>query len=186
MIDIQREFIDNDHRLKIKDWICENENLEKFDDEIEIETTSRLAFSVTYNTQSVPDILSHYITDDHNVYNFVGIVTTSSGYISEHIDDDLVVYLNSINTPQVLIKYPQQTAVYYVDICCDMVGGELIYDNIKYKPETNMLVTFPSNEPHAVEAIKQTTKPRIVLVCERYNLLSIIANRFTTPNWRQG
>lgn len=184
MIEIHKEFIDTSHRLRIKKWICENEYLEEFSDNTGENT--RRAFSVTYNKQSLPEMLSHYTTETHNVYNFVGIVTLSSGHIPEHVDDDLVVYLKSINTPPALIRYPKQTVVYYVDICEDMIGGDLIYNDIKYKPETNMVVTFPSNEPHAVEAIQQTTRPRVVLVCEKYNLLSILSNRFTTPNWRAG
>lgn len=187
MIQIKTNFLDVDHNNQLYKWLTTNEYLDCFDaTDTDKSDTQRRAFSITYDINNVPVLLRHYVTDEYNVYNFVGIITETSGDIPEHVDDDLVSYMRSINIPEILIKYPKCTDVYYVDICEDMSGGCLIHENKAYQPQSNMLVTFSSNDLHAVTAVESLSRPRVVLVCEKYKLLSRVVDILNTPVFRSG
>lgn len=187
MIVINNNYLSESERLDIYDWVINSEYLDDFSlTETGSLDTKRRAFSVTYKSEEVPDILRHYVLPDYNIYNFIGIVTEISGDIPEHEDDDLVTHMRSIKCPEIFVKYPGTTVVYYVDICEDMDGGDLLHAGESYHPETNMLVTFPSNEPHSVTEVKSLTRPRVVLVCEKYKLLGPAIKLLNTPLWRAG
>ena len=73
-----------------------------------------------------------------------------------------------------------------------MVGGETIFNEhttnrnpITIGAEQNMMVTFPSNIPHRVNAMK-CDNPRIVLVCEKYRFLKSALPLIKTPIYRKG
>jgi hypothetical protein len=67
-----------------------------------------------------------------------------------------------------------------------MKGGELIVEHNLFKPIENAAVILAPGTPHAVSAIEETGKPRVVLVCERYRLLSKYLKDIKTPEYKKG
>ena len=49
-----------------------------------------------------------------------------------------------------------------------------------------MAVILESGTPHAVNAVVKANKPRLVLVCERYYILSKYINLVESPKYREG
>jgi len=50
----------------------------------------------------------------------------------------------------------------------------------------NTAVIMSPNTSHAVTAIKEAVKPRVVLVCERYRVLSKYLKDIKTPDYQKG
>ena len=69
-----------------------------------------------------------------------------------------------------------------------MEGGELILNDYipPVKPVSNMAVILESGTPHAVNAVVKANKPRLVLVCERYYILSKYIDLVESPKYREG
>ena len=175
-LNVQSDFLDESNRSAILDWITTNEHLDSFG-------SSRQAFNATYKDKDLPTFLQPFKCAGCNAYHFVGIITHELGAIDEHVDEELVHYfLEEKHRP---IRYPD-TVVYYVDIDEEMVGGELIVDNIPVPPKSNLAISFPSKTSHSVNAISQSGRPRIVLVCEQYKLLNINYIALETPMLRRG
>jgi uncharacterized protein YeeX (DUF496 family) len=187
MIDITYNIHDELTRNKIYEWVTQSKYLKDFNKRETIYSdTNRKAFAVTFKKSDLPDLLHHYISNDTNIYNFIGIITSAKGDIPEHVDDDFTEYMKSKQFPGIYTKLPHTTCVYYIDICDEMAGGEVIMKTDNYKPVSNMLACFPSDEPHSVTAIEYASKPRVVLVCEKYKLLSSVVNKLETPLYRAG
>lgn len=87
--------------------------------------------------------------------------------------------------PGMLISKPE-TVVYYETIDPNMEGGELVIDQNTFKPIENTAVIMSPGTLHAVTAIEKTIKPRVVLVCERYRVLSKYLNGIETPEYKKG
>ena len=188
MIVFKSEVLSDDHRRDISEWIINMEHLSNFDGTGISEDTSRKAFAVTFKTEDLPERLDFLKDNKTNIYNIVGIVTYNSGDIPEHIDDDFVWYMKEIQVPEMYIKHPSTTCVYYAEIPQSMKGGETIFkceNTITAPPEQNSMVEFSSNIPHSVTAM-EAKGPRVVLVCEKYKLLRPALQHITTPIYREG
>lgn len=193
MLTIKNDVLDEHHRQRLCDWIVDSEHLSAFDTATESSDTRRSAFAVTYKSSDLPIALKFLKEKRVNVYNIVAIVTYQSGDIPEHVDDDLTCYMRATNLiPEMYIKHPDTTSVYYVNVCDSMVGGETIFNEhttnrnpITIGAEQNMMVTFSSNIPHRVNAM-ECDNPRIVLVCEKYRFLKSAMPLIKTPIYRKG
>lgn len=184
MIEINRNFLDVAHLKSVKDWIYNCGHLKDFSSSDD--KTRRSAFAATFTAENLPVHLKHYVNDETNVYNFISIITTSSGAIDMHVDDDLTCHMKSIGIPNMFIKLPHSTDIFYVDVSESMTGGQLICHDMMIAPETNMLVRLLKNTPHAVASINDSDSPRVVLVCERYRLLKSTIKTLNTPLYRDG
>ena len=127
-----------------------------------------------------------YIERERDVYNIVCIITRQSGDIPEHVDDDFMCYMKTVDMPQYLIRPPHETCVYYVQIDPEMTGGETVIADKKYTATQNSTLTFPSDTPHAVTSMNSPNLPRVVLVCERYRLLKMCMSHLEFPIFRAG
>jgi hypothetical protein len=145
--------------------------------------TRRDAFNFTLKLDELPDFLTEFKTPRHNLYHFVAIRTYKSGSIDEHVDFALGEQL--IHNQGMLISKPE-TLVYYETIDPGMIGGELVIDGGVFKPVQNTAVIMSPNTSHAVTAIKEAVKPRVVLVCERYRVLSKYLKDIKTPDYQKG
>ena len=153
--------------------------------------TDREAFNFTLKQDELPGFLVQFKSLKHNLYHFVAIRTYKSGSIDEHIDFALGEELIH-KQPDMFISNPE-TVVYYKTIDSDMKGGELkLWESVRkgdhnyFKPTENTAVILAPGTPHAVSAIEETGKPRVVLVCERYRVLSKYLNNIETPEYRRG
>jgi hypothetical protein len=161
-------------------FLDESKFWESFSDR---ECTKREAFNFTLKLDELPGFLTEFKSLRHNLYHFVAIRTYKSGSIDEHIDFALGEQL--IHNQGMLISKPE-TVVYYETIDPDMKGGELIIGDDTFKPVENTAVIMSPGTPHAVTAIEETTKPRVVLVCERYRVLSKYLKNIETPEYKKG
>lgn len=146
--------------------------------------TERDAFNFTLKADELPDFLSEFKSPKHNLYHFVAIRTYKSGSIEEHVDFALGEVLMRKH-PGMFISKPE-TVVYYETIDPSMKGGELILDHNTFNPTENTAVIMSPGTLHAVTAIEETTKPRVVLVCERYRVLSKYLKDIETPEYKKG
>ena len=180
---VKNNFLNESDATSVREFLYNSEWWSEFSGD---DTTKRRAFSVTYKKEDIPENLKEFITEKHNVYHFMGIETCNSGSISEHVDCDFQEIFISEN-PGGRIGLPE-TVVYYSDIDPEMVGGELILNDYipPIKPKNNMAVILESNTPHAVNAVVEAKKPRLVLVCERYYILSKYINLVESPKYRDG
>ena len=188
MIVFSDNVLSESHRVDIVEWIVNMEHLACFDGTTNSDDTSRKAFAVTFKPDDLPDKLEFLKDGKTNIYNIVGIVTYHSGDIPEHIDDDFVWYMKEMNLPEMYIKHPTTTCVYYASIPRSMKGGETIFkckNTITAPPEQNSMVEFSSDIPHSVTAM-EAIEPRVVLVCEKYKLLRPALQHITTPIYREG
>lgn len=177
-------------RGEIFDWIVSNKSLDTFNSSTTNESTDRKAFAITYTKDNLPTVLRHFSAAKTNIYNFIAIVTSSSGDVPFHTDDDLTCIMNELHINPIYVKLPHTTSVHYIDTCDQMTGGETIFEFIDKEvtiPATqNAMVTFPSSIPHAVTAIKSSTKPRVVMVCEKYYILPSGCKRLVIGEYRSG
>lgn len=184
---IERNLLPQEHVEQLTEWVTNNQSLKDFSiNDTTTDRTVRSAFSITYCNKTLPALLDFYLDERYNIYNIIGIVTTYGGDLPEHEDDDLVSHLRENRVPGVYIRMPEMTTVYYPQICSSMVGGDLIYESNTIKPETNMMVTFPSNQPHSVTSVESTINSRVCIVCEKYTLLPMIKKHITFGEYRPG
>jgi hypothetical protein len=187
MITVKNNVSSCDLQSKLYKWVINNDYLDTFNTNTKHGDTDRKAFAVTYSHTNIPDMFEIFKDDYTNIYNIIGIITYTAGDIPKHIDDDLTCYMRSINIPNIYIKYPHITCVYYVDVCKEMIGGQTVFDNnCLVTPVSNMLMCFPSGLEHSVTAIKSSKSPRVVVVCEKYKLLRSAIRSLNTPPWRAG
>ena len=180
---IKQDFLNDIDKALVKDFLYKSKWWSNFSGD---KTTKRRAFSATYKKEDLPKELSEFVTEKHNVYHFIGIETCNSGSISEHVDCDFQEIFISEH-PGGRIGLPE-TVVYYADIDKSMEGGELILNDYipPVKPVSNMAVILESGTPHAVNAVVKANKPRLVLVCERYYILSKYIDLVESPKYREG
>ena len=171
-------FLSEKNRSKIFDWISNNPYL---DDDFNL----KKGFAVTFKREELPEFLEDFKDDKFNTYNFIGFFTYKGGFIEPHVDDDLYLYVKEKINPKFLISLPE-TIVYYVDVCENMVGGNLIVDNKEYTPITNSAMLLEKNKVHAVTEVKSFDRTRTVLVCEKYNIISKYRDTLDTPIYRYG
>lgn len=183
---IDNDILDKEHNKQVLDWIVNNPNLDKFNNTTTQQDTDREAFAVTYCDDTLPDMLEFLRHERTNVYNIVCIITRQSGDIPEHVDDDFMCYMKTVDMPQYLIRPPHETCVYYVQIDPEMTGGETVIADKKYTATQNSTLTFPSDTPHAVTSMNSPNLPRVVLVCERYRLLKMCMSHLEFPIFRAG
>ena len=69
-----------------------------------------------------------------------------------------------------------------------MIGGELVLSDYiqPIKPCNNMAIILSPGTSHAVKAVKKSKRPRLVLVCERYYILSKFFTAIKSPDFRKG
>lgn len=186
-IDIQYNVLGESKRKQILSFILDNEYLTDFSvNDTASKYTDRKAFSVTYIDRDLPEILCHYKSSRYNVYNFIGIETINHGDLPTHEDDDLFCHLRDQGAPDLYNKLPEETTVYYAQICETMQGGNLCCEDTIITPVQDMLVTFSSNEPHSVTSVEQTNKSRVCLVCEKYKLLPMAFKYIQVGQFRSG
>ena len=172
----------NDKEIEsLSTFLNESKFWESFSDN---KKTDREAFNFTLKQDELPDFLAEFKSPKHNLYHFVAIRTHRSGSIEEHVDFALGEVLIH-KQPGMFISNPE-TVVYYETIDTNMKGGDLIIDHDTLKPTENAAVIMSPGTPHAVTAIEETTKPRVVLVCERYRVLSKYLKDIETPEYKRG
>lgn len=176
-----REFLTKEKKDALSVFLENSSYWESFSDS---KHTERDAFNFTLKADELPDFLSEFKTPKHNLYHFVAIRTYKSGSIEEHADFALGEVLMHKH-PGMLISKPE-TVVYYETIDPNMEGGELVIDQNTFKPIENTAVIMSPGTLHAVTAIEKTIKPRVVLVCERYRVLSKYLNGIETPEYKKG
>lgn len=180
-MNIHEEFLSREKKEALSVFLGSSSYWESFSNS---KYTKRDAFNFTLKEDELPDFLSEFKSLKHNLYHFVAIRTHKSGSIDEHVDFALGEVLIQ-KQPGMFISKPE-TVVYYETIDSDMKGGELVIDGEVFKPGENTAVVMSPNTPHAVTAIEKTDKPRVVLVCERYRVLSKYLNDIETPNYQKG
>jgi hypothetical protein len=186
MINIKNNLLSLEERSELYNWVINNDHLYTFKTDSEQSDDDRFAFAVTYSIMDLPDVFNIFVDVKTNVYNIISIVTHATGDIPTHIDDDLTCYMRSKNMPNIYIKHPHTTCVYYVNIWKDMIGGETVFEDCMIKPESNMFMSFPSDAEHSVTAMHSGKSPRVVIVCEKYKLLTSAVKHLNTPIWRAG
>lgn len=142
------------------------------------------AFSATFIKEDVPNIFKKFITDKHNLYHFIFLITESHNEIKEHVDGDFRDIINE-ELPGNIINFPE-TVVYYYQIDENMEGGKLCIENSKITPRKNMAVVIPQNIPHSVSEITNASIPRFSIVCERYYILNRLRTKLNSPMFREG
>lgn len=189
-ISVENDVVSESVRQFVLDWISNNESLDSFNTTTVNESTDREAFAVTYTRSTLPTQLQYFVAPKTNVYNFVGIITRKSGDIPTHTDDDLTCEMREAQLNPLYVKLPHTTSVHYVDICEQMSGGDTIFEcedkQVTVPSTQNAMVTFPSSVPHSVTAIESTTKPRVVLVCEKYYMLGPGIRELSIGEYRSG
>ena len=96
--------------------------------------------------------------------------------------------MKDLQIPEIYIKPPNTTCVYYASIPGDMTGGDTIFkckNTITAPAVENSMIEFSSNIPHSVTAMAAKS-PRVVLVCEKYKLLRPALQYLKTPIYREG
>jgi len=174
---LEENYLPEQQRNQIYDWIHNNEYL---DDDY----NGKRCFAVTYKKEDLPDFLKFVIKGNYNVYNFIGFYTFENGYIEPHVDGDLVERIKE-EQPDFMIFLPE-TEVYYVDICPEMTGGEIVVDDVQYKPLTNSSIVLPAGAEHSVNSVKYQKNLRTTLVCEKYFILSKYLKRLDSPWYHKG
>lgn len=154
------------------DYLIENKTNKNF-----IKTRE---FSIIFKRSSLYKIKQHFpflqsylkiaLHSKCNVFNLNALVMNGKSIVKPHIDASLGKYINTI-IPATIVS------VYYVKVPAEMKGGELIfwkhdYQIDKIKPRTNNLLYFRGNMIHSVAEV-ESSKPRISLVCDQYNLSEI-------------
>lgn len=187
---VENNVVSESHRGNIFDWIVSNESLDIFNTSTDNESTERKAFAITYTKDNLPTVLRYFSAPKTNIYNFIAIITNTSGDIPLHTDDDLTCIMNELHINPIYVKLPHTTSVHYIDICDQMTGGETIFEcidkEVTIPAMTNDMITFPSSIPHAVTAIKSSTKPRVVVVCEKYYILPSGCKELVIGEYRPG
>lgn len=180
-MNIREEFLSTEKREALSVFLESSPYWESFSDN---KYTERDAFNFTLKADELPEFLSEFKSLKHNLYHFVAIRTHKSGSIEEHVDFALGEVLIH-KQPGMFISNPE-TVVYYATIDSNMKGGELVIGDDTFKPVENTAVIMSPGTPHAVTAIEETTKPRVVLVCERYRVLSKYLKDIETPEYKRG
>ncbi len=170
-------FLTEDNRQQIYKWIETNPNLDQDDN-------NKLGFASTYSIDQIPDFLESFKDDKFNVYNFIGFYTYKNGFIEPHVDSDFYSYVKRRIDPGLIINLPQ-TIVYYVDVCKNMIGGEIVVDD-KIKPITNSYIELERNKLHSVTSVESYDTPRMTLVCEKYKILKPYLSKLNLPIHRKG
>jgi len=103
-----------------------------------------------------------------NLYYLNVLAIGEQGCVERHVD-------HSIRGYDPRLPLPQQVSVLYVQVPPMQGGALLLYDDggqevQRLLPCTGMLIHFPGQTRHAVEAIRQTDGLRLSLVCEQYRL----------------
>lgn len=178
---VYKEFLSNTKKEALSVFLENSSYWESFCDN---KNTEREAFNFTLRSDELPDFLTNFKSPKHNLYHFVAIRTYKSGSIKEHVDFALGEVL-MYKRPDMFISNPE-TIVYYETIDPDMKGGELIIGDDLLKPTENTAVVISPGIPHAVTAIKEAVKPRVVLVCERYRVISKYLKDIKTPEYKKG
>ena len=177
-MELEENYLPETQRKQIFDWIHNNEYLDN-------DSHGKRCFAVTYKKDDLPDFLKFVIKGNYNVYNFVCFYTIQNGFIEPHIDTDLFDRVKEDYGDDFMIFLPE-TEVYYVDICSNMVGGEIIVNEKEIKPKTNSSITLPKNTLHSVNKVASQTRYRTTLVCEKYFLLKKYLDILNTPWYHKG
>jgi len=180
-MNVCKEFLSSEKKTNLAIFLDNSQYWESFCDN---KNTERSAFNFTLKSDELPDFLSEFKSPKHNIYHFVAIKTYKSGSIDEHVDFALGEVLIH-NHPGIFISNPE-TVIYYETVDPNMKGGELVIEHNLLKPVENTAVIIAPGTPHAVTAIEETVKPRIVLVCERYRVLSRYLKDIETPEYKKG
>jgi len=175
---LKENYLPEDQCKEIYEWILTNKYLTD-------DGEGKKCCTSTYKKDDLPNFLKYNIKGIYNAYHFIGICSINRGYIAPHVDDDLYETLidtypdSDIPDPQPWL--PPETEVYYVDICPEMQGGEIVMDNIKYEPKRNSSITIPIGKLHSVTPITHQKRFRTALVCEKYFLRKKYLDLLQTP-----
>ena len=182
---VENNFLSNKDREIIKNFLDNSPYWGGFESYGIVEnSTDRQAFTFTHTKDTLPDELQSFKTNKHNVYQFVVIKTSKGGSIPEHIDDDFSLHFRSHN-PGAMISLPE-TTVCYINVDDKMKGGKFVVEGENIKPKNNMAIILEPGTKHSVTSVEKTTTPRLVVVCEKYFVLSKYLKLVKTPNYRKG
>ena len=180
---LKENYLPEDQCKEIYEWIHTNKYL-KDDGE------GKRVFCNTYKKDELPNFLKYNIKGIFNVYHFIGMYSVKRGYIAPHMDDDLHETLldeyPDLGIPQKQPWLPPETEVYYVDVCPEMQGGEIVMDDISYTPKRNSSITIPMGKLHSVNSITHQKRFRTALVCEKYFLSKKYLDLLQTPLYKAG
>jgi len=180
---LKENYLHEDQCKEVYEWIHTNKYL-KDDGE------GKRVFCNTYKKDELPNFLKYNIKGIFNVYHFIGMYSVKRGYIAPHVDDDLHETLldeyPDLGIPQKQPWLPPETEVYYVDVCPEMQGGEIVMDDISYTPKRNSSITIPMGKLHSVNSITHQKRFRTALVCEKYFLSKKYLDLLQTPLYKAG
>lgn len=101
------------------------------------------------------------------------------GQVERHVDHSIRGY-----DPE--LPLPRRVSVLYLQVPAGAGGELLLYDRQgrlkqSLKPQNGLLVHFPGDLPHAVQAVQASGQLRLSLVCEQYALSA--AQRAALPDF---
>ena len=157
----------------IYNWIVSNELLSDPEN-------GKRGFNITYRDIDLPDFLNFCSCTKYNVYHVIGLILDTDVKIDAHIDCELMSHRHQFLTLP-------NTYIYYVDIDENMKGGDLVIESdTVIRPVSNMAIVNEAGIEHSVTEIKYCSKPRIMLVCERYRFFKRYYDALRTPIYAKG
>lgn len=133
-------------------------------------------FSLVFKRSTINLVEKHFpffkpflevaLKESCNAFYLNTLILNSGNSVAEHVDCSIAEY-------DMIYTNPRLVSVFYVDVPQDIQGGELVLrleeENRQIRPKTNSLIFFLGNLYHRVNQVT-SSKPRISLVCEQYNL----------------
>ncbi|MFA5506571.1 MAG: 2OG-Fe(II) oxygenase [Vulcanimicrobiota bacterium] len=139
-------------------------------------------FSIALTRSGVPrlkanfplfhDFLEMTSPDRANAFFINPLCIAQGAHVAPHVDRSL----NTWTRPE-LPPYPIKVSVLYLDVAEDLEGGTLFlyppllaFHRPRITPQTGLLFEFRGDLRHEVKAVEKSSRPRISLVMEQYEL----------------
>lgn len=111
--------------------------------------------------------------DRCNAFFLNPLCIAEGAHVAPHIDRSL----NTWTRPE-LPPFPVKVSVLYLDVAEDLEGGTLLlyppllalHSKPKIQPKTGLLFEFRGDLRHEVAAVKKSSRPRVSLVMESYEM----------------
>lgn len=140
-------------------------------------------FSIAFTRSGLPRLkqsfplfhqfLEKVALDRCNAFFLNPLCIAEGAYVAPHIDRSL----NSWTRPE-LPPFPVKVSVLYLDVAENLEGGSLLlypplmafHRKPTVQPESGLLFEFRGDLRHEVAAVKRSSRPRISLVMEHYQM----------------
>lgn len=119
------------------------------------------------------EFLEAVTPDRANAFFINPLCIAEGAHVAPHVDRSL----NTWTRPE-LPPFPIKVSVLYLDVADDLEGGNLLlypplmafHKKPRITPKTGVLFEFRGDLRHEVAAVKQSSRPRISLVTEHYQM----------------